>query len=130
MTHSPQLSDLQLDVLRVLWDRGEAGVADVHQALYDQRKLAVTTVATLLNRLEKRGLVRHRREGRQFVYAATVPEGELRKTMVEELTDRVFQGSAADLVHHLLNEDELSPGDLERVRAMIDAKVREKDSAE
>lgn len=119
MKPSAQLSDLQLDVLRVLWDRGEASVAEVHAVLQPLRGLATTTVATLLTRLEKRGLLKHRREGRQFVYRALVSEEELRRDMVSELTERVFQGDVAELVQHLLRDQEISDGDLDRVRELI-----------
>jgi len=119
------LSELQLAIMRVLWDRGEATVAEVHDALHDQRGLAPTTISTVLTRLEKRGLVRHRREGRQFVYAALVSDQVVRQSAVAELTDRVFQGDVTKLVSHLLKVDDLSPGDLEHVKRLIADKERE-----
>ena len=121
----PQLTPLQLDLMRVLWERGEASAAEVHTGLTPERRLAPTTVATLLRRLEKRGLVAHRSEGRQFLYRATVAEERAREAMVEELAERLFDGDAARLVHHLLAHHELRPGDLARVRALIDARERE-----
>src|SRR5512143_1144068 len=65
-----QLTELQIGLLRVLWDRGEATVAEICDALRPSRALAPTTVATLLSRLERRGVVRHRTVSRQFIYAA------------------------------------------------------------
>lgn len=121
----PQLTPLQIDLMRVLWARGEATAAEVHAAL-SARGLAPTTVATLLRRLEKRGLVAHRSVGRQFVYRATVAEEEARDAMVDELAERLFDGDAARLVHHLIARHELAPGDLARVRALIDARERER----
>ena len=122
-TGSGQLSELQLAVMRAVWDAGEATVAAVHEALAE-RGLAPTTVATLLNRLEKRGLLSHRTEGRQFVYRTLVEEEQLRATMVDELTDRVFAGDVAALVSQLLAEHEIDSGDLARVRRIIDARLR------
>jgi len=116
----PQLTPLQLDLMRVLWARGEASVQDVHAALAGHRGLAPTTVATLLRRLEKRGLVSHRSEGRQFLFRARVGEDEARGAMVAELAERLFDGDAAQLVHHLLSAKQLRPGDLARVRKLID----------
>lgn len=118
----PHLTPLQLDVMRVLWSRAEATAAEVTEALAGARGLAPTTVATLLRRLEKRGLVTHQSRGRQFVYRAAVAEADAREAMVDELAERLFEGDAARLVHHLLDRHELAPGDLARVRALIEAR--------
>jgi predicted transcriptional regulator len=110
-----QLSDLQLAVMRVIWRDGEATVAKVHQELLPSRGLATTTVATVLTRLEKRGVLTHRREGRQFIYRTLITEEEARRHMVAELADRVFQGDAADLVATLIAERPLGEGEKQRV---------------
>lgn len=116
----PQLTPLQLDLMRVLWARKEASAQEVHAALAEDRGLALTTIATLLRRLEKRGLVTHRTEGRQFLFRARVNENEARGAMVAELAERLFDGDAAQLMHHLLSANQLRPGDLARVRKLID----------
>jgi predicted transcriptional regulator len=119
MSRDSQLSDLQLAIMRVLWQRGEAPVATVHEDLAPERGLAVTTVATVLSRLEKRGLVRHRTEGRQFVFRPSISEQEVRRSMVADLTDRLFAGDATALMSHLLTSREIEPGDLEMVKALL-----------
>lgn len=113
------LSDLQLDVMRVLWTRGEASTGEVAETLAASRGLAHTTVATLLSRLEKRGAVRSRREGRQLVYAAAVSEPEVRRSMVAGLLGSLFGGDARALVAHLVREDEIAPGDLATVKTLL-----------
>lgn len=113
------LSDLQLDLMRVLWQRGEASTAEVADALSGSRSLAHTTVATLLTRLEKRGLLAMRRDGRQLVYRALVEEGEVRRSMVGGLLDSLFGGDPGALLAHLLREREIAPGDLERARELL-----------
>jgi len=118
------LTELQTDVMRVLWGRSEATVAEVCDALRRDRGLATTTVATLLKRLEKRGLVAHRTEGRQFVYRAAITEDEVRRAMVSDLTERLFEGDATALVSHLLTERSIRPGDIARVKALIEAHER------
>ena len=112
------LSDLQLDVMRVLW-RGEASVADVAAALAGERGLAHTTVATLLTRLAKRGAVAQRRDGRVLYYSALVTEPQVRRTMVGDLIQGLFGGDSGALLAHLVSEKEVAPGDLERVRALL-----------
>jgi BlaI family transcriptional regulator, penicillinase repressor len=112
------LSDLQLDLVRVLWRSGELSVAEVTEALAD-RDLAHTTVATLLTRLEKRGVVAARRDGRMLVYTATVSEAQVRRSMVSSLIAQVFRGDPKALLAHLVSERELAQGDLEQVRVLL-----------
>jgi len=114
------LSDLQFAVMRVLWEQGETATAAVQSALAPARRLAHTTVATLLSRLEKRGIVASRREGRQLVYRPLVSEGDVRRSMVSELVSTVFRGDPGALMTHLVRESEIRPGDLERVRDLLD----------
>ena len=118
------LTDLQLAVMRVLWERGEANVTEIWEALRPERGLAQTTVATLLSRLDKRGVVAHRREARQFVYRALVTEPQVRRVMVRELTARLFDGDVTALVSHLLSGREVSAGDLAKVKAMIEERAQ------
>ena len=113
------LSDLQIAVMRVLWLRAEASVAEIADALAAERGLKYTTVATLLTRLEKRGVVEQRREGRQLVYRARVSEPQVRRSMVADLVGSLFGGDARALVAHLVSEDEIAPGDLDRVRERL-----------
>ncbi|MEO8202190.1 MAG: BlaI/MecI/CopY family transcriptional regulator [Gemmatimonadota bacterium] len=120
MPESVELSDLQLAIIRVLWSRREASAAEVQAALDRERGLALTTVSTLLTRLEKRGLVGHRSEGRLFLYRSLVTEPEVRRSMLGSLMDSVFQGDPTELVSQLLSTRELSPGDLDRIRTMVE----------
>ena len=115
-----QLSELQLVLMRVLWARGEATTSQVHEALSGNRSLAYTTVATLLRRLEARGLVSHRRQGRQFVYAPVVSEGAVRRSMVSGLLDNLFRGDRVALVSHPLGEDAVSADELNAIREALD----------
>lgn len=119
MPPTPQLSDQQLAFLRVLWDLGEATTQDVHQALAEAgHPLAPTTVATVLGRLERRGLVAHRSRGRQYVYRARVTEPQVRRSMLARLTDFFFGGDTAALVSHLAGGG-VGDRDLEEVRKLI-----------
>ncbi len=120
MTDHPSLTELQLDILKILWQQGEASTAEVCEALADSRGLALSTVATLLSRLEKRDVVAHRKEGRQYVYRALVSRGDVRQSMVRDLTRTLFGGDPAALVHHLVAAHEVDPGALERIRGLLD----------
>ena len=116
-----QLTELQLAILRVLWDKGEATVQDIWDALHAARGLAQTTVATMLSRLERRGVVTRRAppQSRQYHYRAAVTEHEVQHSMVGELTERLFDGDVTQLVQHLLNAADVRPGDLAKIRKMI-----------
>jgi len=125
MTPPIELSELRLAVMRVLWQRNKAAVAEVQEALKDERDLALTTVATVLTRLEKAGLVSHRASGRHYLYRPLVSEEEVRRSMVSVLAERLFEGDVAALVSHLVSAREIEPGDLARVKQLIEAKERE-----
>jgi BlaI family transcriptional regulator, penicillinase repressor len=119
MTAKHRLGDLQLAILRELWRRGEASVTEVHAALEGERGLAPTTIATMLRKLEDKGAVTHRAEGRKFIYRPAVSEAAVRRTMVGELTERLFRGEVTALVSHLLAEHEVDAEEVERLKAVI-----------
>ena len=116
----PRLSGLQLSLLRALWDQGEGTVQSIRLALEGERPLAATTVATLLKRLEKRGLVSHRTEGRSFVYRAEKSAEEIERTLVTGLVDDLYGGKAEALFARLLSSDLVPGADLARIRALIE----------
>ena len=118
--HSP-LTDLQLALLNVLWERGEASTVEVCEALRPERDLAHTTVATLLSRLERRGVVTHRQDGRQYIHRARVTRGQVRRSMVSEITEALFGGDPAELVSHLVADHDVDEAELERIREMLAA---------
>lgn len=119
MTDTSQLTSLQLAVLRVLWDGGEMTVGEVLAGLQQERPLAFTTVSTLLTRLEKRGILGRRKQGRQFLYFPIKAREATRREKVDELAKDLFDGEVSNLVHHLLSRKEVGDGDLERIKRMI-----------
>lgn len=114
------LTSLQLSILHILWDRGEATTQEVWESLLDERTLALTTVATLLTRLERKKVLVHRREGRQHVFRATVTRAEVRRSKVKDLTQNLFGGDVAALMSHLVRADEVEADELARIRALLD----------
>ena len=114
-----RLGDLQLKIMKLLWERREATVAEVHQALARERVLAYTTVATMLRKMEARNLVAHIEEGRSFVYRAAVPADAVTRGMADHLIERLFEGSLADMVSHLLTTREVSREELSKLEKLI-----------
>ena len=118
----PRLTALQLAVMQVLWSRDEASVADVQRAMTG-RRLALTTVATLLVRLEQRGLVSHRGEGRQYIYRARVSPAEVRETATRELLRNLFDGDVAAFVSQLLDARKLTREELADLQRLVRNKL-------
>jgi BlaI family penicillinase repressor len=116
------LSDLQLTIMRVLWSQPDISTADVVDALRTKRLFAHTTVATILVRLEKRGLVSSFRQGRQHLYRAILSEAQIQKSMVSDLLSTLFLGDTNALLSHLVKENEIQESDLEKIRLLIESK--------
>jgi predicted transcriptional regulator len=124
--HPVRLGDLQLLILGVLWEEGEATVGRVHRALREERELAYTTIATMLHKMEERRLVHSRKEGRRLVYRPVVASDAVRSGMVKDLLGRLFEGSVEKMVHHLLDAGDVSPGELERIEALLAERRKER----
>ena len=101
--------------MKVVWERGEATVRDVYETLRERRRVAYTTVMTVMGVLEKKGHLKRRTEGRSYVYRPAQPKRRVVKAMVQEFLTRVFDGSAQPLLAHLVEERDLSADDLQRL---------------
>ncbi len=116
------LTERELDVMAVLWERGSGTVAEVRAALDDG--LAYTTVLTMLRILEGKGHVRHEGEGRAHRYFPLVQEHVARRGAVRGLVDRFFSGSPELLLTELVGDRALSTVDLQRIRRLLDARIK------
>jgi BlaI family penicillinase repressor len=126
-TRLHKLGDLQLRILQLLWRSGEMTAASVHAALQPERPLAPTTVATMLAKMEARGLVAHREQGRAFIYRPAVDAGEVTRGLGDYFVQRLFAGSVSGAVMHLLRSGEVSRRELDHLEKLIkDEKRRAK----
>ncbi len=105
--------------MKVLWERGESGVAEVVAALEDTAPLAYTSVLTTIRILEKKGYVRHRQEGRAFLYSPCVAEREAGISEVRHVLSRFFGNSRERLLLSLLGDGEVTPEELQRLKEAI-----------
>lgn len=119
-----KLSGRQLAVMRLLWDHGEATVAQLQSMLDVDPPLAYSTVATVLSRMEQKGLVQHRSEDRVFYYRPAVSQDRAGQRLVGDLVNRVFDGSPSELVNHLLESDQVNAEELKRIKKLIEAQER------
>jgi predicted transcriptional regulator len=121
------LGELQYAIMRVLWEQGGASVARVYEGLVPEQRRALTTIATMLTKMEKKGVVSHRSEGRLFIYKPEIDETDVQRTMVADLTERLFAGDVTALVSHLLTEQEVDRDELAQLEKLIaDARGKER----
>src|SRR5262245_65747267 len=100
-----RLGRVQLQIMRVLWQRGQATARDITDALQAEGPIAHSTVQTLLRKLEIKGAVRHRVDNRTFVFLPAVAEQRVTRSATRDLVERVFGGNVAGLIAHLLQEE-------------------------
>ncbi|CAN5166479.1 BlaI/MecI/CopY family transcriptional regulator [soil metagenome] len=116
-----KLDELQIAIMKVLWELKEATVVQVKDSLKEEdRELAPTTIGTILSRLEKKGVVDHRSEGRLYIYRPLITEEETKSSMVSILLDQLFQGDSTSLVNHLLKESEFDKDELQKLKELIE----------
>ena len=113
------LTDLQLAILGVLWERGECAIGAVHAALRGRTQVSRKTVATLLSRLEQRGLVRHWMVGKESVYEATVPRRTVVVKRMAALLGVLFDTSTGAAAPHAVDRSDVRAGDVARLRTLL-----------
>jgi BlaI family transcriptional regulator, penicillinase repressor len=122
------LTPQELEIMKLVWQRGNATVRDIYEALLERRKIAYTTVMTMMKILETKGYLKKRRQDRAFVYRPAQPKNQIIGGMIREFIDRVFNGSAEPLLVHLVKSSRLREKDLREIVRMIEeTKVPEKD---
>ena len=115
-----RLGRVQLRIMKVLWNRGSASARQITDALAAERPVAHSTVQTLLRKLEAKGAVRHEVAERTFVFYPAIDRHSVTRAATRELVERVFGGSAAGLIAHLLKEERIAPQELQAIRKLID----------
>jgi predicted transcriptional regulator len=120
MTARPPLSKGEMEVARVVWELGEATVGQVHQAFPADRGMQYATVQTYLRRLEAKGYVRTRRDGRNKIYRAKVDPSQVIQETVDDLTTRLFGGETLPLMLHLIEAGDIKPEETTALRKALD----------
>ncbi|HZD45852.1 MAG TPA: BlaI/MecI/CopY family transcriptional regulator [Acidobacteriaceae bacterium] len=116
---SNTLTEAELRIMRILWERGESLVSELVAAMPESTPLAYTSVLTTVRILEQKGYVRHRQEGRAFVYRPCVAEHEASRSEVRHVLHRFFGNSPERLLLTLLGDEEVSPSELQRLKTAI-----------
>lgn len=113
------LTEQELEIMKIVWDRGRVTVRDVYEALLQRRKIAYTTVMTMMKILEDKGYLKKQAAERAYVYQATRPKSQVIKGMVQDFVNRVFNGSAEPLLVQLVKDRHLSQEDIEKITRAI-----------
>jgi BlaI family penicillinase repressor len=114
-----RLGKLELQVMKLIWDKGEATVRDVWEKLYPERGLAYTTVATVMRKLESKGFLKHDEKDRTYIYSPLADQDKISQGMLREMIDGLFDGSAAKLVTTLIQGEHLTERDLDQIQRII-----------
>ena len=117
---SPALTDAEARVMAVLWQLRTATVGDVVAALAAERAVSYSTVQTILRILEEKAYVEHDKIARAFIYRPVVDERQARRRALRHLATRLFNGSPSLLVMNVLNDEEMDPGELQRLKKLIE----------
>ena len=119
MTKKDKPTSAELEILDVLWQKGNATVRDVHDEINARRPTVYTTVLKLMQIMLEKGLVRRDFQGKAHIYRPTQSRQQTQKRLVSELLDKAFRGSALKLVQHVLETKPASPEELAEIRRMI-----------
>lgn len=117
---SPALTDVEAEVMAVLWRLRTASVGDVVTAMNETRAVSYSTIQTILRILETKGYVSHDKVARAFVYTPVVDERQARRRALRHLVSRLFEGSPSLLVLNVLEDEEIAPAERERLRKLIE----------
>jgi BlaI family penicillinase repressor len=116
---SKTLTDQELEIMKVVWERQTATVRDVYEALLQRRRVAYTTVMTMMKILEQKGYLNRKQVERAYVYRPAQPKSRVIQAMVRDFVNRVFNGSAEPLLVHLIEDRHLTADEIEEIRRLI-----------
>jgi BlaI family penicillinase repressor len=116
---SKTLTDQELEIMKIVWARPTSTVRDVYEALLERRKVAYTTVMTMMKILEQKGYLHRKQVDRAYVYRPAQPKNQVIGKMVRDFVNRVFNGSAEPLLVHLIEDQRLTKDEIEEIRRLI-----------
>jgi predicted transcriptional regulator len=120
----PVLTEQELEIMKIIWRKGSATVRDVYEELLTRRKIAYTTVMTMMGILEQKGHLKKSADERAYVYTPAQPQQEVLSSMVQDFVKRVFNGSAKPLLVHLVEDQTISADELDEISRLLKDKRR------
>ncbi|MEQ8633856.1 BlaI/MecI/CopY family transcriptional regulator [Gimesia maris] len=128
MAERPALSKGEMEIARALWELKHATVRDVFESFPESRGIDFTTVQTYLRRLEKKGYVNVKLDGRTRVYSPRIKPRTVIRETVDDLVDRLFAGETFPLMQHLIEDRQVSRADLDALKSLLDQLTEERDA--
>ncbi len=119
---SKQFGVVQLKIMQVLWEKGQANAREITSALNHEQEIAHSTVQTLLRQLELKGAIAHERENRTFMFRPLVEQGKVVESEIRQLKNRLFSGSAMGLMSYLLKQEAIAPEEMTEIKRLIQEK--------
>jgi len=113
------LGESEMEILHIVWEKNEASVSEVHQQMLTYRKVAYTTVMTIMKKLADKGLLAFRKEGVTYIYSAAKPESEVKHGLLQQMLAKVFKGSPAEMVQSLVENEDLSESERREIEQTI-----------
>jgi len=120
------LTEQELEIMKIVWRRGNSTVREVYEEILSRRKIAYTTVMTMMGILEQKGHLKKSSDERAYVYTPSQPQQEVVGNMVQDFVKRVFNGSAKPLLVHLIEGQKISPEELDEISRLLKDKRRKK----
>jgi len=116
-----KLSPANLEIMKIVWEKGDVTINDVFDAVNTKRddKLRRTTIQVQMNRLEDYGWLKHKKKGRTYIYSSVVEKQKTRREILDDITNRVFGGSRAELMKCLLEDSDVSSEDIKELRELL-----------
>ena len=113
------VGDSEMEILHIVWDKEEATVSEVHEYILGYRKIAYTTVMTIMKKLADKGLLSFRKDGLTYVYSPARPESEVKHGILRQMLDKVFKGSPSEMVQSLVENEQMSADERKRIEEAI-----------
>ena len=123
------LGDVELEILQIVWQLGEASVKDVQKEIQKNRKVAYTSVMTMMQLLTKKGYLTHHKVSRSYIYKALIDPEKVRSGLLQRTLDYVFSGSVTHLVQHMVKQKQLNADQLDDIKKLIADIEDEKDKS-
>lgn len=120
--NNQQFGSVQLKIMQVLWDKGQATAREITSLLNREQEIAHSTVQTLLRQLELKGAISHQRVNRTFVFRALAEQGRVVESEIRQLKNRLFSGSAMGLMSYLLKQETIAPAEMNEIKRLIQEK--------
>ena len=113
------MGKVELEILSIVWEKGEASSKDVYEEIRKKRETAYTTIMTMMGILRDKKFLEYRKEGRAYIYKALKNPSDVKSNLLKDTLNRVFKGSRIELIQNLISDEEISLSEIDELKKMI-----------